>query len=189
MWVRFKQFNMPIWEKMSPGHVGRLKQYFKPVLNYGLSPARVQEMGRGILRSLGFTTATLQSRLTAFHTCPISDVVVGMTKFKLSSGSSSATEWWTGSNVSCGWLQDMVHQARWINCPMGVALILEKVCPYQTFITLGKIFGSYFPAVLSTDSTYTSPWWGFWWLVPNSQRQTRCRLCRSSTWETCYKVY
>lgn len=66
------------------------------VLNYGLSPARVQGMGRGILRSLGFTAATFQSRLTAFHTCPISDVIVGMTKFKLSSGSSSAAEWWSG---------------------------------------------------------------------------------------------
>ena len=50
----------------------------------------------GILRSLGFTAATLQSRRTVFPTCPISDVIVGMTKFKLGSGSSSPAERWTG---------------------------------------------------------------------------------------------
>lgn len=49
-------------------------------------------MGRGVLRSCGCTAAILQYRLRVFHTSPISNEIVGMTKFKLSSDSSSVTE-------------------------------------------------------------------------------------------------
>lgn len=72
-------------------------------------------MGRGVLRSCGFTAAILQYRLRVFHTSPLSDETVGMTKFKLSSDSSSVTEQRTGQQHSMWMITRHGPSARWID--------------------------------------------------------------------------
>lgn len=70
-------------------------------------------MGRGVLRSSGFTAAILQCRLRVFHISPISDEILGMTKFKLSSDRSSVTEWQTGQQLSLWMITRHGPSARW----------------------------------------------------------------------------
>lgn len=69
-------------------------------------------MGRAVFRSSGFTAAILQCRLRVFHTSPVSNEIVGMTKFKLSSGSSSVTEQ-TGQQLSLWMITRHGPSARW----------------------------------------------------------------------------
>lgn len=70
-------------------------------------------MGRGVLRSSGFTAAVLQCRLRVFNTSPISNEIVGMTKFKLSSGSSSVIEQQTGQQFYLWMITRHGPSARW----------------------------------------------------------------------------
>lgn len=80
-------------------------------------------MGRGVLRRCGFTAAILQCRLRVFHTSPVSDEIVGMTKFKLSSDSSSVTEWQTGQQHSLWMVTRHGPSARWTNLLIDVGSV------------------------------------------------------------------